>query len=166
VISYLSVAAGQPSMIQVWGPAALAAVVSALAAVLVYRNSKRANVITERTSLSEQQLAWTKQAMAEAQEAKTEARAAVETAAHAEQSCRAAVAAADAATVRAEHAERRLTDVTELTDRLSDWIAEVVRQSHVDGIGAGASPQVKALLDAINGGPPEVSSLRARWRRG
>lgn len=161
---WMAAAAPTPTALQIWVPAALSAVATALAAFLVYRNSKRANVITERVSLSEQQLAWTKQAMSEALEAKTEARAAVESAANAERSSRLASAAADSATLRADAAEVRLADVTELVDRLMDWISRVVRKAHVEGIGDDATPQVRELLRTINGGPPEVSSTRLNRR--
>jgi len=154
-----------PGVAQTWIPTVLSVIASLILGAMVYRNARRANAITEETELAKRQLAWTQQAMSEATAAKVEARGAVEAAGHAERAARSATDAAEAANRRAEGAERKLREVTELTDRLMEWIVRVVRKAHVDGIGDEASPQVEELLRTINGGPPEVTLTRINRRR-
>lgn len=155
-------AADAPTAAQIWVPAVLSALATAIASFLVYRNAKSANAINGTAAFSQQQLAWTQQAMNEATSAKAEARSAVAAASEAERSAKAAGDAAEAATRKATAAESRLAEVDSLADKLLDWIARVVRKAHADGIRDGASPQVEELLRVINGGPPEVTSARIR----
>jgi transposase-like protein len=126
-----------------------------LGGYLVYRNARWANQIADRTGLSQQQLAWTQQAMTEATSAKAEAK-------EASTAAKAAGVAADAATARADAAEVKLRQVSDMADKLIDWIARVVRKAHADGIDDGASPAVQELLRVINGGPPEISTSRLK----
>jgi type II secretory pathway component PulM len=140
------------------------AVITLIGAYLVYRSAQRANRINDRQSLSQAQLAWTQQAMTEATAAKAEARAATTSAIEAERAARAAGSAASAATERAEAAEARLIHVSDLTEKLIDWIARVVRKAHAEGISDNATPAVSELLRVINGGPPEISTTRLRER--
>lgn len=137
-----------------------------LGGYLVYRSARQANRTSDRATLSQQQLAWTQQAMNEATAAKAEAKAATVSAVEAERAAHAAGVAATRATDRADAAELRLHNVSELTDKLMDWIARVVRKAHAVDIGDDASPQVRELIRAINGGPPEVSvtDLKRRGR--
>lgn len=153
---------GQPTVLQVWVPAVLSTLATVAVGWMVYRNSRRANLTTDRESLSGQQLAWTQQAMTEAQAAKADAKQALAAAAVAEAAAKAAVSAADNATRRAEAAEERLREVTQVADSLMDWIQRVVRKAHADGIDDSASPAVLELLRVINGGPPEITSDRLR----
>jgi hypothetical protein len=153
-----------PTGAQTWIPAAFSAVAAIVAGWLVYRNGRSANRVNEQDTLSKQQLAWTQQAMFEATAAKTEARAATEQAGEAERSAKAASAAADSATRRAASAEGRLSEVQELTGRLLDWIARVVRKAHEVEAGEVTDPHVRELIRAINGGPPEISSSEIRRR--
>lgn len=161
----LAAAATTPTPAQVWIPALLSAVATILVGWMVYRNSRKANATTENATLSAQQLAWTQQAMVEATSAKTEARAATVAAGEAERSAKTAREAADEATRRATIAEGRLAEVTNLTDKLMDWIARVVHKAHAQGIEDSTSPAVNELLRVINGGPPEVSTSRLRRQR-
>lgn len=154
-----------PGVAQTWIPTILSAAVALVVGIMVYRNARKANAVTEESELARRQLAWTQQAMSEATAAKMEARGASEAAGHAERAAKAATDAADGANRRAEGAERRLREVTELTDRLMDWIVRVVRKAHADGISDAASPQVEELLRAINGGPPEVTLTRLNRRK-
>src|SRR3982751_1290331 len=158
-------AGAEPTTAQIWVPAVVSAVITIIGSYLVYKNSRRANAITADASLSAQQLAWTQQAMNEATAAKTEARAATVSAGEAERSAKGAREAAGEATRRATLAESRLTEVTDVTNRLIDWIARVVRKAHAEGISDSASPEVSELLRIINGGPPEISSSRLRRHR-
>lgn len=160
----VAAAAVPPSTTQTTLVAVASVVATLMGAYLVFRSAQRANRINDRQSLSAQQLAWTQQAMTEATEAKAEARAATTSAAQAERTARAAGTAATAATERADAAEARLNQVSELTEKLMDWIARVVRKAHAEGIGDGASPAVSELLRVINGGPPEISNTRLRKR--
>jgi type II secretory pathway component PulM len=159
----ITTAAAVPS-----GQTTLVAVASVIAtligAYLVYRSAQRANRINDQQTLSQQQLAWTQQAMNEASAAKTEAKEATRSAAEAERAAHAAGVAAEHATDRADAAELRLRQVGDLTEKLLDWIARVVRKAHADGIADGASPQVEELLRIINGGPPEISTSQLERR--
>jgi methyl-accepting chemotaxis protein len=149
----LTAQAVAPGAAQTWIPAALTALATALVGYLVYRNARRANNSSERDALTQSQLEWTRQAMAEAKEAKEDARQAVGTA-------REASAAADSATRRAEDAEKRLSEVTDLTGKLMDWIGRVVRKAHQVDHDESTPADVRDLLRAINGGPPELSTSR------
>lgn len=144
-----------PGAVQTWVPAGLTALATMLAGYLVYRNARKANDISARTALADQQLAWTQQAMTEAREAKIEARSATETA-------RAAGSAADSATRRAEDAEKRLGEVSDLAGRLMDWIGRVVRKAHAVDMDDSTAADVRELVRAINGGPPDLSLSQLR----
>lgn len=136
-----------------------------LGSYLIYRSAQRANRINDRAAFSAQQLAWTQQAMTEATAAKAEAKAATVSAVEAERAAHAAGVAAQEASDRADGAEARLRQVSDLTDKLMDWIARVVRKAHAEGISDNASPQVNELLRVINGGPPEISTSQLKRRR-
>src|ERR1044072_5640463 len=156
----------QPSGLQIWLPAALSAIAVVVAAYMTFRSSRRANLTTERISLSEQQVAWTQQAMTEAHAAKAEAKQALNAAGVAESAAPAATSAGEAGAPGAAGAGGRWQEGPWGRDSVRRGVAGVVPRAHADGIGDGAAPAVLELLRVINGGPPEVTSAPPSRRRG
>lgn len=125
-----------------------AIVVSVIGGYFGWRNSGRA-------SMSADQRAWLQTAMDEARKAKTEANSAEESAGR-------AARAATEATNRADSAERRLNHVEHKVDDLVQWIVKVVDAAHEVDSDQVIDPQVRRLLDVVNGGPPTLTADRLR----
>ncbi len=123
-------------------------VVAVLTGYFGWRNSGRA-------AMSADQRAWLETAMREARQAKTDAD-------HAQQSAAKANSAALEAGHRADDAERRLTAVTLQTEDLIGWISRVVRVAHDIDVDQVDDPNVRRLIEVVNGGPPTLTADKLR----
>ncbi len=108
-----------------------------------------------RSNMSNGQRAWLETAMREARQAKSDADGAQQSAARANRT------AADAEH-RADDAERRLTTVTQQTEDLIGWISRVVRVAHEIDASAVDDPNVRRLLEVVNGGPASLTGDKLR----
>src|SRR3954470_20671963 len=116
MISWATDVLPTPNPVTTWLPALFTLVAALGGSYMVYRNARRANQISDRAALADQQLKWTQQVMVEATAAKSEARDATAAAKDAERAANAASVVAESAIRRADAAEVRLSQVSDLAD--------------------------------------------------
>jgi uncharacterized membrane protein YqiK len=128
--------------------ALITAVVTTLTFVITSRTSRKATRQQAEISLSAEARLWVTQAQAEVKDLKVETAAAKKEAGQARQD--------------ADAAMREVREVRAEAESMMRWIERVVRLAHLPEVSDTEDPDVIRLLNAINGGPPGVSSSQLR----
>lgn len=143
--------------------ACVAVLVAFVTAMVTARTTRRANAVQGDVALSAESRQWVTQAQADAKEAKNDAAAA-------RKESQEALVRADTAEQKLRGAsaefERRQEDLIHQTDLLMRWIGRVVREAHAPALVGHTDPEVRRLLETINGGPPGVTGDRLKINPG
>jgi FtsZ-binding cell division protein ZapB len=126
----------------------ITAVLTTLGFIVTSRTSRKATGQKTEIALSAEARLWVTQAQTEVKDLKIETAAAKKEASEARQD--------------ADAAKREVREVRAEADGMMRWYDRVVRLAHLPEVADTDDPDVIRLLDAINGGPPGVSSSQLR----